>query len=46
MESRKQKNLYFTGEVLDVVGKRGGYNFAFAWASAYLAAEDICTKKL
>ncbi len=40
-ESKKQKNLYFTGEVLDVVGKRGGYNFAFAWASGYLAAKDI-----
>lgn len=41
MESLKQKNLYFTGEVLDVVGKRGGYNFAFAWASAYMAAKHI-----
>ncbi len=43
-ESLKQKNLYFCGEVLDVVGKRGGYNFAFAWASGYLAAKDITTK--
>ena len=41
MESLKKKNLYFCGEVLDVVGKRGGYNFAFAWASAYLCAQDI-----
>jgi len=41
MESLKQKNLYFCGEVLDVVGKRGGYNFAFAWASAFLAAKNI-----
>ena len=41
MQSLKQNNLYFCGEVLDVVGKRGGYNFAFAWASAYLAAKDI-----
>ena len=41
MESTKCKNLYFTGEVLDVIGKRGGYNFAFAWASAYVAAKDI-----
>jgi len=41
MESLKQKNLYFCGEVLDVVGKRGGYNFAFAWASAYLVAKNI-----
>ena len=41
MMSKKCKNLYFCGEVLDVVGKRGGYNFAFAWASAYLAASNI-----
>ena len=40
-ESLKWKNLYFCGEVLDVVGKRGGYNFAFAWASGYAAAKDI-----
>lgn len=40
-ESLKQKNLYFCGEVLDVVGRRGGYNFAFAWASGYLAAKHI-----
>ncbi|MEN4045394.1 NAD(P)/FAD-dependent oxidoreductase [Sulfurimonas sp. NWX367] len=40
-ESKKQKNLYFIGECLDVVGKRGGYNFAFAWASAYAAANAI-----
>jgi len=40
-ESLKQKNLYFIGEVLDVVGRRGGYNFAFAWSSAFLCAKDI-----
>ena len=44
MESLKCKNLYFCGEVLDVVGRRGGYNFAFAWASAYVAAKDIIHK--
>ncbi|MBL0708459.1 MAG: NAD(P)/FAD-dependent oxidoreductase [Sulfurimonas sp.] len=41
MESMKKNNLYFCGEVLDIVGKRGGYNFAFAWASAYVCARDI-----
>ena len=41
MESLKHNNLYFCGEVLDVLGRRGGYNFAFAWASGYLAAKDI-----
>ncbi len=40
-ESLKKKNLYFCGEVLDIVGKRGGYNFAFAWASGHLAAKAI-----
>ena len=44
MESLKQKNLYFTGEVLDVVGRRGGFNFAWAWASGYMAAKDISKK--
>ncbi|WP_457747373.1 NAD(P)/FAD-dependent oxidoreductase [Sulfurimonas sp.] len=43
-ESLKQKNLYFIGEVLDIVGRRGGYNFAYAWSSAYLAAQDIIKK--
>lgn len=41
MMSKKCQNLYFTGECLDVVGRRGGYNFAFAWASGYLAAKRI-----
>ncbi|MCD6432428.1 MAG: NAD(P)/FAD-dependent oxidoreductase [Sulfurimonas sp.] len=41
MESLKQKNLYFCGEVLDVVGRRGGFNFAWAWASGHSAAKDI-----
>ena len=41
MESKKVENLYFTGEVLDVDGECGGYNLTFAFASAYLAAEDI-----
>jgi len=41
MESLRCNNLYFCGEVLDVVGRRGGFNFAFAWASAYVAAKNI-----
>jgi hypothetical protein len=45
MMSKKCKNLYFTGECLDVVGKRGGFNFAFAWASGYLAAKNILKKQ-
>jgi len=41
MQSLKHKNIYFCGEVVDVVGKRGGYNFAWAWASGYLVAQNI-----
>jgi hypothetical protein len=41
MESNKVKGLYFTGEVLDIVGRRGGYNLHFAWASGYTAALSI-----
>jgi len=41
MESKLCKNLYFAGEVLDIVGRRGGYNFHFAWSSGYLAAKSM-----
>ncbi len=39
--SKLQKDLYFTGEVLDVDGDRGGYNLHFAWASGYLAGKKL-----
>lgn len=41
MESRKVKGLYFIGEVIDVTGWLGGYNFQWAWASASAAANSI-----
>ena len=41
MESKKQKGLYFIGEVLDVDGICGGYNLSFAYTSASLAFEHI-----
>jgi len=37
LESKLVKGLYFAGEILDVNGKRGGYNLAWAWASGYVA---------
>jgi predicted Rossmann fold flavoprotein len=40
-ESKKCKNLYFAGEVLDIVGNRGGFNLQFAWASGYLAGKSL-----
>jgi len=39
MESRKVPNLYFIGEVVDVTGHLGGYNFQWAWASGYVAGQ-------
>jgi predicted Rossmann fold flavoprotein len=37
MMSRRQPGLYFVGEVLDVTGHLGGYNFQWAWASGHAA---------
>lgn len=39
MESRKVPGLYFIGEVVDVTGWLGGYNFQWAWSSAHAAGE-------
>ncbi|SPL68991.1 BaiN/RdsA family NAD(P)/FAD-dependent oxidoreductase [Acinetobacter stercoris] len=41
MESKKQKGLYFIGEVLDVTGHLGGFNFQWAWSSAYAASHYV-----
>ncbi len=41
LESQKVKGLYFCGEVLDIIGERGGYNFYFAWASGLHVAKTI-----
>ena len=41
MESKLVNGLYFAGEVLDIVGKRGGYNFNFAWASGMIAGQQL-----
>jgi predicted Rossmann fold flavoprotein len=43
MESRKQAGLYFAGEILDVDGITGGYNFQHAWTSGYNAAVSIAS---
>ena len=37
MKSLKNENIYFAGEVLDVVGKCGGYNLQFAFSSGFIA---------
>ncbi|WP_281773034.1 NAD(P)/FAD-dependent oxidoreductase [Haemophilus parahaemolyticus] len=41
MEVKGISGLYFIGEVLDVTGWLGGYNFQWAWSSAYACAEGI-----
>lgn len=39
LESKKVKNLYFAGEILDVDGACGGYNLQWAWSSGYVAGK-------
>lgn len=41
MESKKVKGIHFAGEVLNVDGETGGFNFQSAWTTAYLAAKSI-----
>ncbi|MCL4161569.1 UNVERIFIED_CONTAM: hypothetical protein GTU68_048927, partial [Idotea baltica] len=41
MESKKQSGLYFVGEVVDVTGHLGGFNFQWAWSSAYACAQSL-----
>ena len=41
MECKNQKGLYFVGEVMDVTGHLGGYNFQWAWASGYAAGCNV-----
>jgi len=41
MESKKQPGLYFIGEVVDVTGHLGGFNFQWAWSSAYACAQSV-----
>lgn len=40
-ESKRQENLFFIGEVLDVTGHLGGFNFQWAWASGWAAAQAV-----
>ncbi len=41
LESRRAPGLFLVGEVLDVDGRLGGFNFQWAWSSAYVAAGGI-----
>ena len=39
LESKLKKGLHFAGEILDVNGRRGGYNLGWAWASGWVAGQ-------
>ena len=41
LESNKEESIYFCGEVLDVTGELGGYNFQWAFSSATVVAKNI-----
>jgi len=41
MEARNVRGLYFIGEVVDVTGQLGGFNFQWAWASAFSAGQSV-----
>ena len=39
METKAQPGLFFIGEVVDVTGHLGGYDFQLAWSSGFVAGE-------
>ena len=42
MAAKAHPALYFIGEVVDVTGWLGGYNFQWAWASGVAAGRSVC----
>ena len=42
VEDKEYKDLYYTGEILDVDGVCGGFNLGFAWLSSIVVGDDIC----
>lgn len=45
LQSKMQKGLYLTGELLDIDGKCGGYNLQWAWTSGYIAGRSAGSKE-
>lgn len=45
MESRICKNLYFAGEILDIDGITGGFNFQSAWTTSWLAGQSMAASE-
>ncbi|MFZ1311316.1 MAG: NAD(P)/FAD-dependent oxidoreductase [Chitinophagaceae bacterium] len=46
MMSKKVPNLFFAGEIMDVDGVTGGFNFQHAWTSGYIAAKNIAAQSI
>ena len=46
LESKHVRHLYFAGEVLDIDGITGGFNFQAAWTTGYTVAKSICQEAL
>jgi len=44
LESKIQPGVFFVGEILDVDGRIGGFNFQWAWASGHVAGREIIKK--
>jgi predicted flavoprotein YhiN len=44
MESRRERGLFLVGEMLDVDGRIGGFNFQWAWSTAYVAARALAAR--
>ena len=44
LESKTLPNVFFAGEVLDIDGVTGGFNFQAAWTTAYTVAKSLCDR--
>ena len=44
--SKKYRNVYFCGEMLDIIGICGGYNLTFAFSSGYAAGKNAARRKI
>ena len=44
MESRKYGGLFLVGEILDVDGRIGGFNFQWAWSTGFVAGRALATR--
>ena len=46
LESKLRPGLFFAGEVLDIDGVTGGFNFQAAWTTAYAVAKAIADREI